>query len=180
MADRQTMVSENRTERFRALALPELGYLHRVARALTPNRQEAEDLVQETMLRGLRYFDSYRGENFRAWMAAIMRNLHRDRPAVAVMAMDEHDMGRLPDPCPDPEQSLATSESAARLRGLVAALPERLQQVLVLREYGDLSYAQIAATLAVPIGTVMSRLAHARNDLRLAWFAAEPDLGSKP
>jgi RNA polymerase sigma-70 factor (ECF subfamily) len=175
------MASENRTERFRALALPELGHLHRVARALASNRQEAEDLVQETVLRGLRYFDSYRGENFRAWMAAIMRNLYRDRPAGTAMAMDDLDGIQLPDPSPDPEQSLAASDSAARLRELVAALPERLRQVLVLREFGDLSYAQIAAALAVPIGTVMSRLAHARNDLRVAWLAAEPvDPGGKP
>ncbi len=168
------MTGENRTERFRALALPELGYLHRMARALTRNRQEAEDLAQETMLRGLRYFDSYRGENFRAWMAAIMRNLHRDRPAGATMAMDDHDMVQLHDNDPDPEHYLAASDTAVRLRGLVAALPERLQQVLVLREFGDLSYAQIATTLAVPIGTVMSRLAHARDALRAAWLEAEP------
>ena len=60
-----------------------------------------------------------------------------------------------------------------RLRGMVARLPEALREVLVLREYGDLSYAQIATTLKVPVGTVMSRLSRAREDLRSAWRADE-------
>src|SRR5580658_1845499 len=71
---------DDRATRFRGLVLPLLAYLNRLAFALTGSRQSAEDLVQESVLRGLRYFDTYRGDDFRAWMAAIMRNLNRDRP----------------------------------------------------------------------------------------------------
>jgi RNA polymerase sigma-70 factor, ECF subfamily len=165
--------SEDRAARFRALALPELAYLHRMARGLTGNRQAAEDLVQESIVRGLRYFDSYRAENFRAWMAAIMRNLYRDRPMTPTVPADEDRVRQIRDPAPDPEQIVLAEDRAARLRALVAALPDGLREVLVLREFGGLSYAQIASTLAVPIGTVMSRLARAREDLRAAWFAGD-------
>jgi RNA polymerase sigma factor (sigma-70 family) len=165
--------SDDSAARFRALALPELAYLHRMARALSGNRQTAEDLVQETFLRGLRHFDSYRGGNFRAWMAAIMRNLHRDRPMTPDMPADEEWVQQIPDTAPDPEQSVVAADRAARLRAMVERLPDRLKEVLVLREFGDLSYAQIATTLSVPIGTVMSRLAHARDNLRQAWLSGD-------
>jgi RNA polymerase sigma-70 factor (ECF subfamily) len=166
------MASDDAAARFRALALPELAYLHRMARALTGNRHAAEDLVQETFLRGLRSFDSFRGESFRAWMAAIMRNLHRDRPMSTEIPADDGWMHELRDPAPDPEQSAVAADRAERLRSLVGALPERLREVLVLREFGGLSYAQIATALSLPVGTVMSRLAHARDDLRRAWLAS--------
>jgi RNA polymerase sigma-70 factor (ECF subfamily) len=163
---------DQQTARFRALALPLLGYLHRLALALTTNRTRADDLVQETFLRALRYFDSYQGEDFKAWMAAIMRNIHRSKTPPAPLSTDDEWLTALPDPAPNPEQTAATAERAQRLRGLLAGLPEALREVLVLREYGDLSYAQIASTLSIPTGTVMSRLARARDDLRKAWLAA--------
>lgn len=150
-----------------------------MARALTRDRTAAEDLVQESVLRGLRYFDSYRGEDFRAWMAAIMRNLNRERPvdrtAPQVDRAEEADdrLAQLPDPAPDPEQRLLADDRAAKLRGLVAALPEAMREILVLREFGGLSYAQIAATLSLPIGTVMSRLARARMQLRADWTSGD-------
>jgi RNA polymerase sigma-70 factor (ECF subfamily) len=126
--------SADQTARFRTLALPVLGYLHRLALALTMNRSRADDLVQETYLRALRYFASYQGDDFKP--------------------------------------SALTAERAQALRGLLAKLPENLREVLILREYGDLSYSQIAATLSIPVGTVMSRLSRARDDLRKAWLAA--------
>lgn len=164
------MDGRDHAARFRALLLPELAWLHRLARALTGNRQAAEDLVQETVLRGLRYFESWRGDSFRVWMAAIMRNLDRDRPKAPTIAADEDWIREIPDPSLDPEQTLLTADQAARLRLLMARLPERQREVLILREFGGLSYAEIAHTLSVPVGTVMSRLAHARDDLRIAWF----------
>jgi len=166
--------SDNRTLRFRELALPQLAYLHRMARALAGNRGAAEDLVQETMLRGLRYFDSYRGDDFRCWMAAIMRNLCRDQapPAFVQAGGDEEWVAQIPDPAPNPEQRVMAADRAARLRGMVAMLPAGLREVLVMREFGELSYAQIAVALGLPIGTVMSRLSRAREDLRSAWLAS--------
>jgi RNA polymerase sigma factor (sigma-70 family) len=157
--------------RFRALVLPELTYLHRMARALVNNRQAAEDLVQDSILRGLHYFGSYRGESFRAWMATIMRNIDRDRDRVSSVTIDDEWISQMPDSAPDPEESAIEAESAARLRQAVSKLPDTLREVLVLREFGGLSYAQIATILSVPPGTVMSRLARARDDLRKVWFA---------
>ena len=172
-------MKDDRSARFRALVVPQLGTLQRMARALTRDRQSAEDLVQESILRGLRYFDTYRGEDFRAWMAAIMRNLNRDPSQTRAQARadggDEAEdrLAQLPDPTPDPEQRLLADDQAARLRGLVAALPEAMREIVVLREFGGLSYAQIATALALPVGTVMSRLARARMQLRAAWSAGD-------
>jgi RNA polymerase sigma-70 factor, ECF subfamily len=165
-------IDEERAARFRALALPLLAYLNRLAVALTGSRQAAEDLVQESILRGLRYFDSFHGDDFRAWMAAIMRNLHRDRPLPSV-AVDGEWLQQIADPAPSPEQIVIAEESDLRLRQLIAGLPDGLRETLLLREFGELSYAQIANVLEAPVGTVMSRLSRARESLRAAWLAAE-------
>jgi RNA polymerase sigma-70 factor (ECF subfamily) len=159
--------------RFKSLVLPELVYLRRLGLALTASRPAADELVQESVLRALRYFDGYKGENFRAWMAAIMRNVHRDQPRAVATPVDDEIMQAIPDTAPDPEQAALSKSNASRLRGLVAALPETLREVLILREYGNLSYAQIATALRVPVGTVMSRLSRAREDLRAAWLEGE-------
>jgi RNA polymerase sigma-70 factor, ECF subfamily len=141
--------------------------MHRLARVLAPDRARAEDLLQETYLRGLRYFDSYRGEqDIRAWLAGIMRNLQRDAgPARTGPLVEAED---LPDPGPDPEAIAIAADRAARLRGHIAALPDGLRETLLLREFTGLSYAAVAAAQAIPIGTVMSRLARARAMLREA------------
>jgi RNA polymerase sigma factor (sigma-70 family) len=162
--------------RFRELILPELGNLRRIGMALTGNRQACDDLVQESVLRALRYFESYKGDGFRAWMAAIMRNVHRDRPKLNPVSADGEWLQEIPDTTPDPEQRVASMSTAARLRTLVAALPEQLREVLMMREFGELSYAQIAVALDVPIGTVMSRLARARESLRAAWVKDEGEV----
>jgi RNA polymerase sigma-70 factor, ECF subfamily len=172
-------MEDDRAARFRVLVVPQLAYLQRMARALTRDRGAAEDLVQESVLRGLRYFDSYRGEDFRAWMATIMRNLNRERPALQSATRvdggeeDEDRLARLPDPAPDPEERLLAGDRAARVRGLVAALPEAMREIIVLREFGGLSYTQIATALSLPVGTVMSRLARARLQLRADWTAGD-------
>lgn len=163
---------DQQTVRFRVLALPLLGYLHRLALALTTNRTRADDLVQETYLRALRYFSSYQGDDFRAWMAAIMRNIHRTRTPPAPISTDDEWLTALPDPAPNPEQTAQSAERTQQLRALMAGLPEALREVLVLREYGDLSYGQIANMLSIPTGTVMSRLSRARDELRKAWLSA--------
>lgn len=170
--------SADRAVRFRALVLPALAYLDRLSVALTGNRHAAEDLFQESVLRGLRYFDTFRGEDFRAWMAAIMRNAHRDRRRPEPVEPDEERLQQVADPGRDPEQVVLAQESEARLRALVARLPETLRETLVLREYGELSYAQIASALEVPVGTVMSRLARARDALRAGWLAGEDGTAS--
>jgi RNA polymerase sigma-70 factor, ECF subfamily len=166
------------TVQFRALLLPELGYLRRVGVALTGSQAAADDLVQETVLRALRYFSSYKGDGFKPWMAAIMRNVHRDRPMTRSVASDDKWLESIADSAPDPEQQALAKDNSTRLRGLIAALPENLREVLVMREFADLSYTQIAAALEIPMGTVMSRLSRARDDLRTAWLADEDKAAS--
>ncbi|HTI01083.1 MAG TPA: RNA polymerase sigma factor [Acidisoma sp.] len=164
-----TPVDPTRSQ-FRAMALPLLSYLHRLALALTGNKPRAEDLVQETYVRALTYFPSYQGGDFKAWMAAIMRNLHVNSRTRSPPMEDEEYLAQLPDEAPDPEQVAIVSDRARRLRALIADLPDGLREILILRDFGDLSYAQIAETLAIPAGTVMSRLARARERLRKAWI----------
>lgn len=155
---------------FRALVLPELAYLQRVARALVGNRQNAEDLVQDTVLRGLQYFETYRGDSFRSWLATIMRNIHFDRDKVPNDQMDDQWFNEIPDTALNPEGKVLAADRAENLRRAIAKLPTGLREVLALREFGELSYSQIAETLSIPTGTVMSRLARAREDLRKAWI----------
>lgn len=158
--------ADEERRRFRALALPALVPLYRLARALCADRTAADDLVQETYLRALRYFRTYQGGDMRAWLAAIMRNLHRSghsaRPPVIDLAtLDSH-----PDPALDPEQATIRAQEDAVLRYHIAALPEVMREALTLREFAELSYAEIAGIQNVPIGTVMSRIARARASLR--------------
>lgn len=163
---------------FRMLVLPELAYLRRIGMALTGSRPACDDLVQEAVLRGLRYFESYKGDGFRPWMAAITRNVYRDRRKMNLITVEDEWLHNIPDTAPNPEQQAIGASTATRLRGLVAALPEQLREVLTLREFGQLSYSQIAAALDVPVGTVMSRLSRAREDLRAAWLASESEAAS--
>jgi RNA polymerase sigma factor (sigma-70 family) len=171
---------EDHTRRFQALLLPELGYLRRVGLALTGSRAEADELVQETVLRALRYFGGYKGDGFKPWMAAIMRNAYRDRrrPMACAVAADDQQIQGIADSAPDPEQQALAKDNSTRLRGLIAALPDALREILVLREFAGLSYAQISVALGIPVGTVMSRLSRARDDLRIAWLADDDKAAS--
>jgi RNA polymerase sigma-70 factor (ECF subfamily) len=88
------------------------------------------------------------------------------------MDNNEERLAELPDPSPNPEEAMLSADRSRHLRQLIAALPESLREILVMREFADLSYAQIATILAVPAGTVMSRLARARDSLRKAWVSS--------
>jgi RNA polymerase sigma-70 factor, ECF subfamily len=172
------VAGKDHTVQFQALLLPELGYLRRVGLALTGSQAAADDLVQETVLRALRYFGSYKGDGFKPWMAAIMRNVYRDRPMTTPVTTDDKWLQSIADSAPDPEQQALAKDNSTRLRGLIAALPEALREILVMREFAELSYAQISTALDIPVGTVMSRLSRARDDLRTAWLAGEDKAAS--
>ncbi len=159
-------VAEPENQRFRMLALSALPQLNRLARALCSNRANADDLVQDTYVRALRYLDSFQGGDIRAWLVAIMRNLHRSS---FIGQPEEVEIGALEglgDPTPGPEQIVQRRHEDRILRNHIAALPEGLREALLLREFAELSYAEIAKIQNVPIGTVMSRLARARASLR--------------
>lgn len=161
---------------FTAVALPHLDAAFNLARWLTGSRADAEDVVQEAMLRALTYFPTYRGGSGRAWILQIVRNtaygalkarrgerVAQYRGADEVAAIEE-----IPDPTDDPEKALIMSDDLARIDSLIGALPLELRETLVLRELEELSYRDIAQVTAVPIGTVMSRLWRARRMLAQA------------
>ncbi len=173
-----------RRRRFEAEALPHLDAAYRLARWLARRPGDADDVVQDAMLRAWRGFDGRHGTEVRPWLLAIVRNCFlshaarqaRDggRSAGDDVELEQHLPAADAD---DPLAAAARSEQADALAAALAALPEDFRTVLVLREIEDLSYREIAQVLEMPIGTVMSRLARAREALRRTWRA---DNGSEP
>src|SRR6188472_1838441 len=152
-------------ERFRAVMLPHLDAAYGFARWLTRDPVTAQVLAQEAMLRALRYFHAFRGEEARPWLLRIVRNTWVDQRAKqrAEQPLDVVE-NRAADG-PDPEQSAQAGDRRRHVARALAALPGEMREILVLREIQDLPYKQIAAVLDLPIGTVMSRLARAREKL---------------
>ena len=153
-------------ERFRVVVLPHLDAAYGFARWLTRDPITAQDVAQEAMLRALRYFHAFRGEDARPWLLRIVRNTWSDlrtRNGAAGETLDE--IENRPADGPDPEQSALAGDRQRLIAAALAALPAESREVLVLREIQDLSYKRIAAVLDLPIGTVMSRLARAREKL---------------
>ena len=139
-----------------------------LARYLVRDEHDAQDVVQEAMLRALKYFDGFAGGDIRAWLLSIVRNCamdwhrtHRiERNAIGiddeVLASDDEADGR----------AIRTSEQQ-RVTRAVESLPVEFREVIVLREVEELSYKEISEIVGVPIGTVMSRLSRARRQLAL-------------
>ncbi len=160
--------ARDQAEQFRQIMLPHMDAAYSLARYLTRDATAAEDIVQDAFLRAYRGFDGWRGDNSKAWLLAIVRNcfLNSVGPNRAV-AMTEADMVALADPADsqDPETIVAGRREAAMLRHTIEQLPEPFREAIVLREMEELAYKDIAAITNVPIGTVMSRLARARQML---------------
>lgn len=153
---------------FERLALPHLDAAYNLARWLTRNDSDAEDVVQDAYLRAYKYFASFRGENVRAWLLAVVRRaaydwMHRNRPA-EIVASDDLDLEAIADDKPEdsPEAALLRKADRQMVNDMLAALPVQFREVIVLRELQELSYKEIAEIAGVPVGTVMSRLARAR------------------
>ena len=150
-------------ERFERMVLPHLDAAYNLARWLTRNAHDADDVLQDAMLRAYRHFAGLRGEP-RPWLLAVVRNacwswLQANRPA----DIEPLDDALADDSLPGPEAALARSLDRRMLNEAIAALPVQFREVLVLRELEDLSYRDIARVAGIPIGTVMSRLARARR-----------------
>ena len=166
---------------FAAVALPHLDAAFNLARWLTGSRADAEDVVQEAMVRALTYFPTYRGGSGRAWILQIVRNTaygalkaRRGERLAGYTGLDEAvAIEEVPDPTDDPEKALIMSDDLARIDGLIERLPVELRETLVLRELEELSYREIAQITSAPIGTVMSRLWRARRMLVRAAAAGE-------
>ncbi|HVZ07411.1 sigma-70 family RNA polymerase sigma factor [Rhodopila sp.] len=161
--------------------MPHLAAAFNLARWLTGNPADAQDVVQDAYLRAFRYFDSFRGGDFRVWLLSIVRNsfltwVRDNRSGHLVFEPGLTDItgaDSWADPTPGPEAILLEQLDRDTLTVLVAALPAEYREVLVLRELEDLSYKEIARIADVPVGTVMSRLARARRALRVAWHRHE-------
>lgn len=156
---------------FEQLALPLFERLYNFAHWLTQNRDEAEDLVQETYAKALKGFSSFEtGTNFKAWMFRILRNTFlnsRTGLKAAMVPLDtQDDDPALPVETETPETILIDRSSERIMQEAIDELPVASREVLLLCEVEEMSYLEIAATLSIPIGTVMSRLSRARQALR--------------
>ena len=170
------MTVAERIGRFEAATLPHLDAAYNLARWLLHDDQSAQDVVQEAYLRGLQYFKSFRGGDARPWLLGIVRNccytwLKERGHRGAQLEFDEERDGGPDNPVPsttgqNPEQLLMRMQDSERINRAIEGLPLVFREVIVLRELEELSYEQIAETVAIPLGTVMSRLARARALLR--------------
>lgn len=174
-----------RSRRFQALALPHLDAAYNLARWLSRNPGDAEDIVQEAFLRAFRFFDAFRGDQARPWLLAIVRRVWYDEWRRRAGAEEVAPFDELRDDLPpdgwdtgsaDPQALAIRAEDARRVHEALQCLPVEYREVLVLRELEDLGYREIATVIDVPIGTVMSRLARGRR--RLAAMLAVPGRGS--
>ncbi|HSZ62627.1 MAG TPA: RNA polymerase sigma factor [Terriglobales bacterium] len=157
---------------FEELAMPLFDQLYNFAQWLTQNRDEAEDLVQETYAKALKGFASFQlGTNFRAWMYRILRNTfltsRTGLKATMTVPLDpEEDGPELAVARDTPETLLFERSNREALQSAIDELPVYSREVLLLCDVEEMSYQEIAETLSIPIGTVMSRLSRARRALR--------------
>src|SRR5512132_561317 len=172
----------DRATRFQQMALPHLNAAHNLARWLTKNDFDAEDIVQEAYLRAFKYFHTFSGNNARAWLLSIVRHacydwLREKRMLVTTPLGDDAELERIVEAAAsadqqvaaNPETTLLHRRDVELLNRLIEELPPDYRLMLILREMEDLSYREIAEVAGVPIGTVMSRLARARGLLLEAW-----------
>jgi RNA polymerase sigma-70 factor (ECF subfamily) len=161
--------------------------LYSYALVLSRNRAEAEDLVQETCLRALRAMDSLRPDsNVKSWLFTILRNIWlnelrqwRTAPEVVELASDEDGANSAVDSAKDPYATYVSNIEREQVRDAIQQLPVEFREIILLREYEELSYEEIAALLDCPPGTVMSRLARARSKLRDLLSATDGSMAAR-
>ena len=169
---------------FEALAVDHLDSAYNLARWLVRDPALADDVVQDAMLRALKYFHGFRGENARAWVLQIVRNVALTRlqsgragalgvapHAATHVDLDVAALTVADDPSQEPEATLMREDDERLVQRLLQGLPVELRECLILREIEELSYKEIARIVDAPIGTVMSRLWRGRK--LLAQAAAE-------
>ena len=155
---------------FEDALLPHLNAAYNLARWLTRNPDDAQDVVQEAYLRAFRFFGGFHGSDGRSWFLAIVRNtcytwLRQNKSLVLVSAFDDN-LYLNESEAPDPETSQVLKSESEMVMAAVDQLPLEFREVIVLRELEELSYKEISLLLNIPIGTVMSRLARARKRLQ--------------
>ena len=166
--------------RFKQNIVPQLDAAYNFARFLSRDADAAQDIVQEAFLRAYRSFAGYRGGDARAWIFTIVRNCYHswlmDRRRKSRVEVDydgegdtEEFIASIPSDEATPEAMLVRKAEAQTVRLVLNAMPRPMREILVLREIEELSYHQISEITALPIGTVMSRLARARRAFGDAW-----------
>jgi RNA polymerase sigma-70 factor (ECF subfamily) len=172
-------MTDRRSSEFEVLILPHLAAAYSLARWLMRHPQDAEDAVQDSMLRAYKAFASFAGGDGAAWLLAIVRNtcltrLERRRSENNVVVL--HDLLQPIEPARHSplvslplaqDQAMIVEEERKRVHAAIAALPLQFREVLVLREFHDLAYREIAEVVGTPVGTVMSRLARARERMKI-------------
>jgi len=170
---------------FEELMLPHLNAAYGLARWMMRHPEEAEDAVQDGFLRALEHFDGYQGDGEKAWLLTIVRNvcltrLKRSRQSAKVV-MFEDVLGQVEamaqnssdHTLSDPETAAIAKAERNEVHHALKRLPTSFREILVLREFEELSYQEIARVIGIPIGTVMSRLARARSTLKSLLVEAE-------
>ncbi|HEY0790203.1 MAG TPA: sigma-70 family RNA polymerase sigma factor [Chthoniobacterales bacterium] len=164
------MNDEQTRARFEGLMVPLMDDAYNLARWLMKNEEDAEDVVQESYLKAFRFFAGFHtGANARGWLLQIVRNTcytalgarNRQEP------LFELEIGQIEDTAPGPRANLETKATVEMVREAISTLPVEYREVVVLRELEGLAYKEIAEVVGIPIGTVMSRLSRARDQLCL-------------
>ncbi|HTB13534.1 MAG TPA: sigma-70 family RNA polymerase sigma factor [Bryobacteraceae bacterium] len=163
------MDSERKQALFEQTVMPHLNAAYNLARWLTRNADDAEDLVQEAFLRAFRSFETLQGQDGRAWLLAVVRNtcftwLKKKGERTAVEFDEQMHSGT--DEAPSAEAVLLNEAALGSLQGCLEGLPLEFREVMIMRELEELSYKEISEISRVPIGTVMSRLARGRKRLQ--------------
>ena len=175
-------VDAARSQRFEQQVLPHLDAAWSLARWLARSEHDAEDVLQEAMLRAYRYYDAGGRDNVRAWLLTIVRNtfytLRTQVPAASLLDEFDEAIHGGDDDVPTPESQLLRDADAQQLREAIERLPAEFREVLVLRELEGYSYKEIVDITGLKMGTVMSRLARARERLARQ-LCASADAGQR-
>ena len=169
---------------FEEAVMPHLDAAYNLARWLTRNESDAQDMVQEAYLRALRFFGGFHGDDARAWLLTIVRNtcytwLKRNKSAELSGDFDEVVLA-IESSEPDPEVSHVLKVQKQMINEAIEKLPIEFREVVILRELEELSYKEIASITGIPIGTVMSRLSRARKRLLVCLRGLERNARHKP
>lgn len=171
--DGTARLEQGRKEAVERLVVPQIGLLYRAALRLSGNRVDAEDLVQDTLLRAYRGIDKFDGRYPRAWLLTILRNtfINRGRARKPEVLMPGNEMASVTDAAPSggpgpTEQTVLDRAFESEVAAAFQSLPEKFRSVVELVDIDGLSYAEAAAMLSVPVGTVMSRLHRGRAKMK--------------
>jgi RNA polymerase sigma-70 factor (ECF subfamily) len=167
--DQRLKEQEHQTH-FEEIIMPHLDAAYNLARWLTRNEHDAQDVVQDAFLRAFKFFESFRGGNSRSWLLSIVRNtaytwFEKNRRHEIGTISDEA-IENIQDEAPNPEAYLLQHTGHQEIMNAIAELPLEFREAIILRELEEMSYKEIADVMNVPLGTVMSRLARARRQLQ--------------